>query len=178
MKKLFSLLIVAFFATTAVLADDISVEQALQIARQFAASPSTQQLSRRSMPAKPVSPTLAHAMRSKIAAEKDNVYVINLGNEQGFVVVSGEDGVEDEILGYCDHGSFSYNNCPVQLKDLLSLYSCQVDSLRQNPKLAAPKKVVKQWPDYIGSTICSTAPSSTKLTVSSILYAMKRVAIP
>ncbi len=147
------LLIAMLFVTNSLQADDISVEQALRIAGQFADSPQTRKLSKRKVPAQKVEPTLAHAMRSKVASGKDNVYVINLGNEQGFVVVSGEDGAEDEVLGYCDHGSFSYNACPVQLKDLLSLYSCQVDSLRQNPKLAAPKKVVKQWPDYIGSIV-------------------------
>ncbi|MBO7069011.1 MAG: C10 family peptidase [Bacteroidaceae bacterium] len=72
-----------------------------------------------------------------MASEKDNVYVINLGNEQGFVVVSGETGTEDEVLGYCDHGSFSYNDCPVQMQDLLTYYSSVIDSLRQNPALAA-----------------------------------------
>ena len=38
------LFVAAMFVTTAVLADDVSAEQALQIARQFAQSPQTQQL--------------------------------------------------------------------------------------------------------------------------------------
>ena len=137
MKKMLSLLVVALFATTSLFAEDISIDQALQIARKFAKSPSTQQLSRRKAPMAEVTPTLAHAVRSKVAAEKDNVYILNLGNDQGFVVVSGENSTGDEILGYCDHGSFSLDDCPVQLKDLLDYYSEAIDSLRQNPALAS-----------------------------------------
>ena len=44
MKKLFSLLIVTFMAVGNVLAEEISAEQALQIAKQFAMSPSTQHM--------------------------------------------------------------------------------------------------------------------------------------
>ena len=132
MKKLFSLFIVAIFATNAVQADDISAEQALQIARQFSASPSARQLSRRVEAAKPATPTMAHVMQSKVS-QKDNVYIINLGDDQGFVIVSGETGAEDEVLGYCDHGSFNYADAPIQLKDLLMQYSDEVDELRKAP---------------------------------------------
>lgn len=152
MKKLFSLLIVALFATTAVLADDVSAEQALQIARQFAASPSTQQLSRRSAPANPVTPSIAHIVRSK-ESQKDNVYIINLGDDQGFVIVSSETGTGDEVLGYCDHGSFNYNEAPIQLKDLLAVYSADIESLRQNPAMATPRRAVTTWPNYIGTIV-------------------------
>ena len=147
-----SLAIAAMFVTTAVLADDVSAEQALQIARQFAQSPQTQQLSRRSAPAKPVAPTMAHVMRSK-ESQRDNVYVINLGNDQGFVIVSAEDGADDVVLGYCDHGSFDYDDCPIQLKDLLGSYSASVDTLRSHPVMAAPRRVVTAWPSYIGSIV-------------------------
>lgn len=152
MKKLFSFIIV-FLLTSSLFADDVSVEQALQIASNFAASPSIRNLSKRKAPIQKATPTLAYAQRSRVATTKDNVYVINLGSNQGFVLVSGETGTEDEVLGYCDHGSFDCNNCPVQLQDLLAYYSSAIDSLRQNPALAAPQKAVKQWPDYIGSVI-------------------------
>ena len=132
MKKSFFLLIVALMAATMVKADDISKEQALLIAGQFAAPPSVQQQSHRAAPAKPAEPTMAHVMRSKVSG-KDNVYIINLGNDQGFVVLSGEDRADDVLLGYCDHGSFSFDNAPVQMKDLLNSYSEQVDELRKTP---------------------------------------------
>ena len=152
MKKLFSLLIVALTATTSVFADDITVEQALQIAGQFANNPATQQLSKRRAPVAEITPMLAHTLKSKVA-DKDNAYVVNLGNNQGFVIVSGESGTGDNILGYCDHGSFSYEDCPVQLKDLLAFYTEAVDSLRQSSASASPRRSAQQWPSYIGAIV-------------------------
>lgn len=150
MKKVFSLLIAALFATISVMADDINVEQALQIANKFATSPSTQKLSKRRAPVAELTPMLVHTLKSKVT-DKDNAYVVNLGNDQGFVIVSGESGTGDEILGYCDHGSFSYDKAPVQLKELLSFYTEAIDSLRQNPALAAPRRAAQQWPSYLGT---------------------------
>ena len=78
MKKTLILLLVALFATHTVLADDISLEQALQIASKFADSPQTQQLSKRRASRMTAEPTLAYSVKSGVSA-KDNVYVINLG---------------------------------------------------------------------------------------------------
>lgn len=150
MKKIFSLLIVALMATTSLFADDITADQALQIANKFATSPVTQKLSKRRVPVAEATPILAHTLKSKVA-DKDNAYVVNLGNDQGFVIVSGESGTGDEILGYCDHGSFSYDKVPVQLKDLLAFYTEAIDSLRLNPAKAAPRRAAQQWPSYLGS---------------------------
>ena len=150
MKKIFSLLIVVLMATTSLFADDITADQALQIANKFATSPVTQKLSKRRVPVAEATPILAHTLKSKVA-DKDNAYVVNLSNDLGFVIVSGETGTGDEILGYCDHGSFDYDKAPVQLKDLLAFYTEAIDSLRLNPAKAAPRKAAQQWPSYLGS---------------------------
>ena len=152
MKKIFSLLIVALMATTSLFADDINLQQALEIANQFASSPSTQKLSKRKAPRAAIAPKLVHAMKSKVA-DKDNVYVINIGNNQGFVIISGESGTNCEILGYCDHGSFSYDDCPIQLKDQLAFYNEAIDSLRQNPALSVKRRVSTTYSDDIGTII-------------------------
>ncbi len=130
MKRIIYLLSLFLFAVNAAWADDISVEQALQIARQFSVTPNQGGTARaKSAKATTVEPRLAYAVKSK-TSQKDNVYVINLGENQGFILVSGDDGADVEILGYCDHGSFEYDKAPVQLKDLLANYSAGVDSLR------------------------------------------------
>ena len=156
MKKLLFLLTVALFATTYVMAEDISVEQALQIAKEFAASPSTQKIARRSAPMN-VSPMLAYTIKSK-ATGKDNVYAVNLGDDQGFVIVSGESSADAYVLGYCDHGSFNYDDAPIQLKDLLQDYSESIDQLRQNPALTskAPKKATFARVDMgVARSVCA-----------------------
>ena len=140
MKKFLFILFAAFLVTNAVFAEDISEEQAIQIASQFVVNsqPSMAKVKGYRAPKHALMPKMAHALQSKVAANKDNVYVVNLGNDQGFVIVSGESGTDCEVLGYCDHGSFSYDSCPVQLKDLLSFYSDAIDKLRKNPALASP----------------------------------------
>ncbi|MBR1401652.1 MAG: C10 family peptidase [Prevotella sp.] len=150
MKKLF--LFLAFFLSAATMfADDVTLEQALQTARQFAKHEAPKRLKARGVfSAAP--PQLAYIEKSKIVS-KDNVYVINFGSDQGFVVVSGESGTGDEILGYCDHGAFEYDECPPQLKDLLTFYSHSIDSLRKNPSLAVRKRAAANYPYYLGNVI-------------------------
>jgi len=150
MKKLFLLLILVLSAAT-MFADDVTLEQALQTARQFAKHEAAKQpKARRALATS--NPQLVYSEKSKIVG-KDNVYVINFGNDQGFVVVSGESGTSDEILGYCDHGAFEYEKAPVQLKGLLGYYSLSIDSLRQNPALAVSRRAAQSWPSYLGNVI-------------------------
>ena len=151
MKKTIIFILVALFATGSLYADDISVQQALQIASQFAAKDPTAQSKQRKVAAVMPNPSLAYTVKSDVS-DKDNVYVINYGNDMGFVVVSGETGT-DAILGYCDHGAFDYDDCPIQLKDLLHSYTVAIDELRQNPSLAVQRKAVATYPYYLGNVI-------------------------
>ena len=138
MKKISFLLITLIVVVCTVKADDISAEQALKIASQFAVNSSQSIVKARGAkaPALHMEPKLAYSIKSKDTPVKDNVYVVNLGNDQGFVIVSGESGAETYVLGYCDHGSFSYDDAPIQLKYLLDGYSAAVDQLRQHPIFA------------------------------------------
>lgn len=52
-------------------------------------------------------------------------YIFNVENEQGFVIVSGEDNTKS-ILGYSKEGSFSVNNMPDNLKDWLEFYESEI----------------------------------------------------
>ena len=151
MKKTIIFILVALFATGSLYADDISVQQALQIASQFAAKDPTAQSKQRKVAAVMPNPSLAYTVKSDVS-DKDNVYVINYGNDMGFVVVSGETGT-DAILGYCDHGAFDYKNCPPQMKEVLDFYSLSIDTLRKNPEFAAKRRVAQSWPSYIGNVI-------------------------
>ena len=136
---LFIYLVIGAFALH-VNAADITPEEALDIANSFVQHDKTAQANIRRAPAgTKVSPFIAHKLPSRVATNKDNVYIVNLGNDQGFVIVSGEDGAVSEVLGYCDHGSFNYDDAPVQFIDLLNEYSDGIDSLRNDPSLARPQ---------------------------------------
>lgn len=144
MKKNMRLVIVLmalFITINNVWADDISVEQALQIARQFRVN--NTQARPRVKSSNNVVPSLTYVVRSK-TSQKDNVYVINLGNDQGFVIVAGDDGADEQILGYCDHGTFDYDKAPIQLHDILDNYSAGIDALRESDttKKAAVRKTI------------------------------------
>lgn len=150
MKKILAFLIVVLFATNAVLADDVSVQQAIHTAYKFVTNQASIAKARDNDAPETIAPKLSYTLKSKVSG-KDNVYVINLGDQQGFVIVSGESSTEVEILGYCDHGSFSYEQAPMQLKELLGIYSANVDALRQNPSLAA--KATQKTRTDIGSVV-------------------------
>ena len=60
MKKILSLLIVALFATNALFADDVTVQQALQIANQFSKTSAVTLAKARRAQAAPASPQLAY----------------------------------------------------------------------------------------------------------------------
>lgn len=146
---LFIYLVIGAFALH-VNAADITPEEALDIANSFVQHDKTAQANIRRAPAgTKVSPFIAHKLPSRVVADKDNVYIINLGNEQGFVIVSGEDGAVSEVLGYCDHGSFNYDDAPVQFIDLLNEYSDGIDSLRNDSSLARPQMPARMSPRRI-----------------------------
>ncbi len=164
MKKLCSLLIAATTACS-LFAENISEQQALEIAGKFLQHEQAAKSDNCKAPAsEDYTLFMAYKMPSHVVKNTSNVYIVNIGDDQGFVIVSGESGTEVEVLGYCDHGSFNYADAPVQLQDLLSEYSVGIDSLRNNLSLAADKSAAKNitdswaddfghYPSYLGDMI-------------------------
>jgi hypothetical protein len=68
------------------------------------------------------------ATPSPSAATTDSTayyYVYNVGNNQGFVIVSGDDAARS-ILGYALQGSFAVNNIPANVQGWLDMYKAQI----------------------------------------------------
>ena len=107
MKKLFltSLMLLAGMFTMK--AEQVSRQEALQIARQF-------------MPGKQFVETKSQS-RSSSGSGSDAFYIFNAEDKNGFVIVSGDDRMP-EILGYSDHGKIDEESVPCGLKWLLGLY--------------------------------------------------------
>ena len=133
MKRQTILALLLVFTASIVLADDISEEQALQTARAFAVAQPARATNARKAPVS-ITPTLSYTVKSE-QSDKANVYIVNLGGDQGFVVVSGETGTTSAVLGYCAHGTFSYDDAPCGLKALLQQYAGGIDCLRENSNL-------------------------------------------
>lgn len=153
MKKAIILTLTILVSAITATADDVSAEQAIITARQFALSCTPNAAQVRGDAMTNVNPQMAHIIKSKTVTGKNNVYIVNLGDDKGFVVVSGENNTEDDVLGYCDHGSFDLNNCPVQLKDLLGYYSTAIDSLRHNPLSRVRTRAATQNPSKLGNIV-------------------------
>ena len=69
-------------------------------------------------------------------------YVFNVGSNEGFVVVSGDD-LAPEILGYSTKGSFDIDEIPEAMKGLLEDYAQQIEYLKKHP--SAKVAEVSDW---------------------------------
>lgn len=52
-------------------------------------------------------------------------YAVDLGNNDGFVLVVGNDHCND-IIGYCDYGSFNEQQMPSNMRSWLESYMASV----------------------------------------------------
>lgn len=69
-------------------------------------------------------------------------YVYNIGDKQGFIIVSGDDRTKP-ILGYSDEGAFTFENIPEHVKDFLDNYKTQIKAIMQSNDTTAIQKVMK-----------------------------------
>lgn len=133
MKRLLLILTSIFALVTTSWADQITREQALAKAQQFL----NQKGISRSLKA---AETQMSRARARGKSTPDYYYVFNAGQNQGFVIISGEDATE-EVLGYSTSGSFDLNNIPPAMEALLNYYSAQISMIQQGKAQAAPRRV-------------------------------------
>ena len=130
MKRLL-ICIYALLAVTIVMADNVTPEEALQQATQFVKERiATGQHARRS----PGSATPQLTLAKKVSG----LYVFNVDNSCGFVIVSNDDRTE-AVLGYSDKGSFDPNNIPDNMRAWLQGYADEIAWLNEHPRPAAIK---------------------------------------
>lgn len=132
MKRLLLILTSIFALVTTSWADQITREQALAKAQQFL----NQKGISRSLK---VAETQMSRARARGKSTPDYYYVFNAGQNQGFVIISGDDTTE-EVLGYSTSGSFDLNNIPPAMAALLNYYSAQISMIQQGKAQAAPKR--------------------------------------
>ena len=63
-------------------------------------------------------------------AESTAYYVFNVGEEEGYVIVSGDDHAP-QVLGYAPKGTFDESTLPANMKDWLEGYVEQICWLQQ-----------------------------------------------
>lgn len=130
MKKFF--VILSLFVATTVLAGPVSKEQARQLAADFvktrpaaaaskAAGNVVQQADALSLV------TLSQNRQEAMAAP---FYIFNIGERQGFVIISGDDRTAS-VLGYSDEGCIDPERMPENLRYWLDDYAQQLKTLAQ-----------------------------------------------
>ncbi len=108
-------LLVSFFTvlvSIAILAGNVTEQQALTIARQFMQGKTFQQ----------------KQVRRAATVGDNQFYVFNAENKGGFVIVSADDRTIP-VLGYADKGSLEMDKLPVNARRWLEGYAAQIKSL-------------------------------------------------
>lgn len=109
------LLILCCAATVSLWANPIDKNDAKRIAAKYLAHPKLQQK--------------RYFTRGSTGNEPPAYYLFNNADGNGFVIVSGEDRL-NEVVGYGDHASVTGREMPEQLQALLSSYTQVVDAVR------------------------------------------------
>ena len=143
MIKKISLIVLASLISLGLSAEDISEEQARQIAVQFWGD-STPSTARRA----------AASLLLTYQPEGSEFYVFNRPGGDGWVIVAGDNGASPTILAYSDKGSFDYNKSPDATKTILTGYTKSIQDLRQSG---------------ISESILSKAPKRAAIIVAPLL---------
>ena len=180
MKRLLLILTLVCFAISG-WAEQITREQALRQAQQFLSKNGKGALLT-------TAETLMSKARRRSQQVPDYYYVFNAGQDQGYVIVSGDDRTEP-ILGYSYHGTFDVDKIPCNMAAWLQGYADQIKyiqehniqpSQKQNIRRANPaisKMVTCRWNQdnpfntecpSVGTKKCVTGCVTT--AVSQILY--------
>ena len=136
MRKIFFLF--SFLLTAALFAAPVSKEQAMEEAAAFLAQKNP------SAAKKPMK-IAGRSKTLKSAGDNAYYYVFNVGENGGFVIVSGDDRTTP-VLGYSDEGSFDPAKMPANMRNWLEGYEqelktlAQMDDTQAEKAMRAPRK--------------------------------------
>ncbi|MBQ6208374.1 MAG: thiol protease/hemagglutinin PrtT [Prevotella sp.] len=134
MKRYILLLSLFAFCLVSAKANPISSSQAFNQAKAF--------LSSKGVTLKGEEGSYRQPRKSQAKGEA-YYYVFNVGNDQGFVIVSGDDRMEP-ILGYADEGNFDVADLPDFLQDWLQGYEREIDAYPDTPVPNQKRRVVEK----------------------------------
>lgn len=132
LRKLFFML-VGMMVTVVVNADPITREQARLRALNFLEKASG---SRNLAPVVNGARLSPRRIAKRGASDLELYYVFNRGDNQGFVIATGDDRLRP-VIGYTDEGEFDYNNLPDNMRFWLEGYEAELQYLREHPESMA-----------------------------------------
>ena len=122
MNRHFLFLLGLMLCVPALWAGPIDKEQAMQKAQRFYSDRGQTSKVRKLKQA-------PRAAEVSTAMENDCFYVFNAGEDDGYVIISGDDRTPD-VLGYCDSGTFRADDMPENIKAWLDEYASQIRYLQ------------------------------------------------
>lgn len=123
-------------AATTVSAQQISESDAKEIAQSFLAG----QPHRGTKASTGKQLSLVYTQQSPADAATANLYVFS-NPQGGFAIVAADERVGQSILGYSDHGTFSPDNMPDNVRFWLSDYARQIDFVKAHAKVKKEKNI-------------------------------------
>ena len=135
---------ISLFFGIALMAAPVSQEAARQKALQFLSGRSGNVAAARGMN--------QVKLQLKEGVVTDQLYVFNVGQKDGFVIVSGDDCTGDLVLGYADKGEISAENMPDNLRSWLQGYADQIQWMKEHGvrnDAAASRGAMKKSKDAI-----------------------------
>lgn len=143
MKKLY-ILIASLFICLSIFAKDVDKDYAMQVAKNFYLQ---------NIQDVPAEVTLELIYECKTNAQVGRVsdgapiyYVFNVNNNQGFVIVTGDDLVQP-IIGYSTESTYTLNNLPPQLAKWMEDVKKEVLYVKENVN-ETTELITAQWHDY------------------------------
>ena len=140
MKKFLLLIIVICLSCSALMAEPVSKQKALQIASQVMGAKS------RMKKASALNTMKAEVVFDKVDAKGNPyLYAVHKKGSDGYVLVSGDDRYA-AVLGYSDEGQFDADNMPDVLRDWIQGYIETIKDL--DAKGYAPSKIMRATPTW------------------------------
>ncbi len=138
---------IVWFLTGNVMANPISVDDAMLRAKKFVSSNTARRIKGN------INLSLAYSMTDSLSTLEETVlYAFNINDGNGFVIVAGDD-VAKPILGYCDSGSFDADNIPVNMKAWLNSYAEEISWAKKHDSTTTTTKTVHTGPRKAKSSI-------------------------
>ncbi len=123
MRRIIMFALICLIGVCHLMANPVTVSQAREKASEFL----NKRVAKRARAKAPS----AKSLKMMSAGKNDSYYIFNVGEEGGYVVVSGDDATE-EILGYSDTGSIDPETMPCNMRALLDIYAEQIKYIRDN----------------------------------------------
>lgn len=121
---------VFLLCSLATYANRLTEEQAHDIACRFFSSSSLTYKSKK------YSTTPQISLAFKTGSKESPLYLYNKEGNNGYVLIAGDDVIENPVIGWSDKGNIAEKNIPLGLSNLLQDYQKQMDYLRTHPESA------------------------------------------